>query len=189
MILLLDNYDSFTYNIAQYAGEFGADLRVVRNDAISVHDAMAMEPQGIILSPGPCTPDKAGISEDLIRAAAGKVTVFGVCLGMQAIGEVFGAKVVPAQRIMHGKESVVSHDGLGVFRGIPSPFKVIRYHSLALASIPEELTITATSEDGEVMGVRHREHAIEGVQFHPESVLTEHGKQLVGNWLSGLSTH
>lgn len=186
MILLLDNYDSFTYNIAQYAEEFGADLRVFRNDALTVDEAMAMRPSGILISPGPCTPDVAGISEDLVRAAAGDVPIFGVCLGMQAVGEVFGAKVVEARQIMHGKACSITHDGKGVFEGLPSPFSVIRYHSLALADIPEVLEVTATSEDGEVMAIRHRELPIEGVQFHPESVMTEHGKQMVGNWLRTL---
>lgn len=187
MILLLDNYDSFTYNLAQYAEEAGAELRVLRNDVVSVEEALAMKPQGILLSPGPCTPDKAGISEALIVAAAGKVPIFGVCLGMQAIGEAFGAKVVPAGRIMHGKTSLISHAGKGVFKDIPSPFTAIRYHSLALADLPEALEITATADDGEVMGVRHTQHDVEGVQFHPESILTEHGKLLVANWLKRTS--
>ena len=182
MILLLDNYDSFTYNLAQYLEEAGAQVEVVRNDAISVGDALAKEPQGIMLSPGPCTPDRAGISEDLIRAVAGKVPIFGVCLGMQAIGEVFGARVVPAKRIMHGKASRIEHNGTGVFEGLPSPLSVIRYHSLAIVDLPVELQVTATADDGEIMGVRHSGHDIEGVQFHPESVLTEAGKRLIANW-------
>jgi anthranilate synthase/aminodeoxychorismate synthase-like glutamine amidotransferase len=183
VILLLDNYDSFTYNIAQYAEELGADLRVFRNDALTVDEAMALPLAGILISPGPCTPDLAGISEGLIRAAAGKVPIFGVCLGMQAVGEVFGASVVSAKRIMHGKASTLTHDGRGVFEGLPSPFSVIRYHSLALADLPDVLEVSATSEDGEIMAIRHRDLPIEGVQFHPESVMTEHGKQLIGNWL------
>lgn len=182
MILLLDNYDSFTYNLAQYLEEVGAEVEVVRNNAISVDEALAKEPQGIMLSPGPCTPDRAGISEDLIRAAAGKVPIFGVCLGMQAIGEVYGAKVVPAQRIMHGKASQIEHRGTGVFEGLPTPLSVIRYHSLAISDLPSELEVTATAEGGEIMGVRHKSHRIEGVQFHPESILTEGGKQLIANW-------
>jgi len=186
MILLLDNYDSFTYNIAQYAEELGADLRVFRNDALTVDEALAMKPSGILISPGPCTPDVAGISEELIRSASGNTPIFGVCLGMQAVGEVFGAKVVPAKRIMHGKDSPITHDGLGVFQGLPSPFSVIRYHSLALADLPEVLEVSATSEDGEIMAIRHREIPIEGVQFHPESVMTEHGKQMIANWLQML---
>jgi len=186
MILLLDNYDSFTYNIAQYAEELGAKIAVYRNDAITVEDALAMHPEGIVISPGPCTPDVAGISEDLIRAAAGKTPIFGVCLGMQAVGEVFGAKVVAAKKIMHGKASIVTHDGEGIFREIPSPFSVIRYHSLALADLPDDLQVIATSEDGEIMAIRHRSLPIEGVQFHPESVLSEHGKQMIANWLQML---
>jgi anthranilate synthase/aminodeoxychorismate synthase-like glutamine amidotransferase len=186
MILLLDNYDSFTYNIAQYAEELGADIKVYRNDAITVEEAMATKPKGILISPGPCTPDVAGISEDLIEAAAATVPIFGVCLGMQAVGEVFGAKVVAAKEIMHGKASSVTHDGKGIFSDIPSPFSVIRYHSLALTDLPDDLQVTATSEDGEVMAIRHRSLPIEGVQFHPESVLSEHGKQMIGNWLQTL---
>jgi anthranilate synthase/aminodeoxychorismate synthase-like glutamine amidotransferase len=186
LILLLDNYDSFTYNLAQYAEELGAELNVVRNDAISVDEAVAMNADGILLSPGPCTPDKAGISKDLVRTAAGKVPIFGVCLGMQSIGEVFGARVGPAQRVMHGKRSSVSHDGTGLFAGIPDPFNVVRYHSLALLDIPEELAVTARAEDGEVMGIRHQSMPVEGVLFHPESVLTEHGKDIIANWLTGL---
>jgi anthranilate synthase component 2 len=139
-----------------------------------------------MLSPGPCTPDKAGISEDLICAAAGQIPIFGVCLGMQAIGEVFGAKVVPARKIMHGKASRVDHDGTGVFEGLPSPLSVIRYHSLAIADLPSELEVSATAEDGEIMGVRHKSHKVEGVQFHPESILTEGGKQLIANWASSV---
>ena len=183
MILLLDNYDSFTYNLAQYLEEAGAQVRVVRNDAISAHEALAGKPQGIMLSPGPCTPDKAGISEELVRAAAGLVPIFGVCLGMQAIGEVFGASVVPAQRIMHGKASWIEHNGQGVFEGLPTPLSVIRYHSLAVTDLPSELEVTATADDGEIMGLRHSVHDIEGVQFHPESILTQCGKALVRNWL------
>ncbi len=186
MILILDNYDSFTYNLAQYLEETGAEVEVVRNDAITVDEAMAMRPQGIMLSPGPCTPDRAGISEDLIRAAAGKVPILGVCLGMQAIGEVFGAKVVPAKRIMHGKASRIEHNGTGAFEGLPSPLSVIRYHSLAISDLSSELEVTATAEDGEIMGVRHTRYKIEGVQFHPESILTEGGKQLIANWASSV---
>lgn len=186
MILLIDNFDSFTYNIAQIAQELGAELQVHRNDALSVEESLALKPDGILISPGPCTPDVAGISEELIRAAAPSTPIFGVCLGMQAIGEVFGAKVVSAKRIMHGKSSSVTHDGAGVFRGIPSPFSVIRYHSLALDGLGDDLLVTATADDGEIMGIRHRTLPIEGVQFHPESVMTEHGKALIGNWLASL---
>jgi anthranilate synthase component 2 len=183
VILLLDNYDSFTYNLAQYLEEAGAEVEVIRNDAITVAEALARKPQGIMISPGPCTPDKAGISEDLIRAAAGSVPIFGVCLGMQAIGEVYGARVVAAQRIMHGKPSAVTHDGKGVFESLPSPLSVIRYHSLAIVDLPAVLEVTATSGDEEIMGVRHRDIEVEGVQFHPESILSEGGKQMVSNWL------
>ena len=184
MILLLDNYDSFTYNLAQYLQEGGAEVEVVRNDTITVQEALAKQPLGIMLSPGPCTPDRAGISEDLVRAVAGKVPIFGVCLGMQAIGEVFGAKVVAAKRIMHGKASSIAHSGKGVFEGLPSPLSAIRYHSLALRDLPDELEVTATAEDGEIMAIRHRSHDIEGVQFHPESILSEGGKQMIRIWLS-----
>jgi anthranilate synthase component 2 len=184
LILLVDNYDSFTYNLAQYLEEAGAEVDVVRNNRITVEEGLAKKPRGIMLSPGPCTPNVAGISEDLVRAAAGKVPIFGVCLGMQAIGEVFGAKVVAAKRIMHGKASSVSHFGKGVFEGLPSPLSAIRYHSLALADLPEELEVTATAEDGEMMAIRHRSHDIEGVQFHPESILSEGGQHMIRNWLS-----
>jgi len=186
MILLLDNYDSFTYNIAQYAEELGVELQVFRNDALTAADAISMRPTGILISPGPCTPDVAGISEGLIRLATGKVPIFGVCLGMQAVGEVFGAKVVAAKQIMHGKSSTITHDGLGIFHGLPSSFSVIRYHSLALADLPDALEVSATTEDGEIMAIRHRQYPIEGVQFHPESVMTEHGKQLIANWVKSL---
>jgi len=185
VILLLDNYDSFTYNVAQYAEELGAELLVKRNDEITVADAVGANPSAILISPGPCTPNKAGITEDLVREFAGRVPVFGVCLGMQAIGEVYGGKIVQAERIMHGKASDISHTGQGVFEGLPSPFRAIRYHSLVVerASLPADLEITATAEDLEIMGLRHRSLDVEGVQFHPESVLSEYGMQLIGNWL------
>ncbi|MGI8924741.1 MAG: anthranilate synthase component II [Fimbriimonadales bacterium] len=185
MILLLDNYDSFTYNVAQLAEESGAEILVKRNDEVSVEGAVALNPQAVLISPGPCTPDKAGISEELVRAFAGKAPIFGVCLGMQAIGEVYGGKIVRAERIMHGKESAISHDGKGVFEGLPSPFRGIRYHSLVVErdSLPAELEITATADDGEIMGLRHRDLDVEGVQFHPESILTEHGKSIISNWV------
>ncbi|MCH8273707.1 MAG: aminodeoxychorismate/anthranilate synthase component II [Armatimonadetes bacterium] len=184
MILLIDNYDSFTYNVAQFAMESGAELIVRRNDAISLDEIRRLRPEGIIISPGPCTPDKAGISEPIVREFAGSIPIFGVCLGMQAIGEAFGGRIVKARRIMHGKASEITHDGRGLFHGVPSPFRAIRYHSLVVEedSLPADLEVCATSEDGEVMGIRHREFDLEGVQFHPESVLTEHGKQLVANW-------
>ncbi len=185
MILLIDNYDSFTYNIAQYLMDSGAELTVRRNDELTVDEVEKLAPSAILISPGPCTPDRAGISEELIRRFAGKVPIFGVCLGMQAIGEVYGGKIVRAERIMHGKESQITHDGEGVFRGVDNPFRAIRYHSLAVdkSTFPDELMVTATSEDGEIMGIRHKELDVEGVQFHPESILTEHGNQIVANWV------
>jgi para-aminobenzoate synthetase component 2 len=185
VILLIDNYDSFTYNIAQYVMDCGAEVIVRRNDELTVDEIEELHPRAILISPGPCTPDKAGISEELIRRFAGKVPIFGVCLGMQAIGEVYGGKIVRAARIMHGKESQITHDGEGVFKGVENPFRAIRYHSLAVdkSTFPGELLVTATSEDGEIMGIRHRELDVEGVQFHPESILTEHGNQIVANWV------
>jgi anthranilate synthase component 2 len=187
MLLMIDNYDSFTYNLVQYLGELGADVRVFRNDAITLDDVAAMNPAHIVVSPGPCTPSEAGISVPLIRRFAGEIPILGVCLGHQAIGQAFGGRIVRAQRVMHGKLSPVTHDDRGVFAGVPSPFAVTRYHSLAIerASMPAELAITATSEDGEVMGVRHRTMAVEGVQFHPEAILTEHGMRMLGNFLEG----
>jgi anthranilate synthase component II len=185
MLLLIDNYDSFTYNLYQYLAELGADVQVFRNDEVSVEDCLAMGPERIVVSPGPCTPDEAGISVDLIRAAAGKIPLLGVCLGHQAIGQAFGGDVVSAGEIMHGKTSMVTHDGKGVFAGLPNPFEAIRYHSLAIApsSVPPELEVTATSESGVIMGVRHRTLAIEGVQFHPESIMTKVGHDLLRNFL------
>jgi anthranilate synthase/aminodeoxychorismate synthase-like glutamine amidotransferase len=185
VILLIDNYDSFTFNIAQYLGELGAEVEVRRNDEIASAEAGKMQLQGVLISPGPGTPDRAGASEDLIRSLAGDVPIFGVCLGIQAIGEVYGGRIVRASRIMHGKASAISHEGVGVFAGIPSPFEAIRYHSLVVdrESLPAELQITAEAEDGEIMGLRHRELDVEGVQFHPESVLSAHGKELLANWL------
>jgi len=185
MLLLIDNYDSFTYNLYQYLAELGADVRVYRNDEVRVEDCLAMQPERIVISPGPCTPDEAGISVDLIRAAAGQVPLLGVCLGHQAIGQAFGGEVVSAGEIMHGKTSMVTHDGRGVFAGLPNPFEAIRYHSLAIApdSVPEELEVSATSESGVIMGVRHRTMLIEGVQFHPESIMTKVGHDLLRNFL------
>jgi anthranilate synthase/aminodeoxychorismate synthase-like glutamine amidotransferase len=186
MIMLIDNYDSFTYNLFQYLAELGAEVLVHRNDALGVDDAMAARPNGIVISPGPCTPNEAGICCDLIRAAAGRIPVLGVCLGHQCIGQVFGGEIVRAPRLMHGKTSEIHHDGRGVFAGVPSPFTAVRYHSLVIepASMPECLELTARTDMDEIMGVRHREYAVEGVQFHPESILTEHGKQLLANYLS-----
>jgi len=187
MLLMLDNYDSFTWNLVQYLGELGASVRVVRNDAITLDEVEALQPERIVISPGPCTPNEAGISVPLIRRYAGKIPLLGVCLGHQAIGQAFGGRIIRAQRVMHGKLSSIVHDGRGVFRGIPSPFTATRYHSLAIerSSLPPVLDVTATSEDGEIMGVRHREFAVEGVQFHPEAILTEHGKKLLANFLAG----
>ena len=188
MLLMLVNYDSFTYNLVQYLGELGADVHVHRNDAITVDDVEAMAPTHIVVSPGPCTPTEAGISVPLIQRFAGRIPLLGVCLGHQAIGQAFGGHIVRAQRVMHGKISPVTHDGRGVFAGLPSPFAVTRYHSLAIArdSVPPVLEVTATADDGEIMGVRHRQLAVEGVQFHPEAILTEHGKYLLANFLGGV---
>jgi len=188
MLLMIDNYDSFTYNLVQYFGELGADVRVVRNDAITLDEVAALQPTHIVVSPGPCTPNEAGISVPLIRRFAGKIPILGVCLGHQAIGQAFGGNIVRAAHVMHGKVSPVVHDGRGVFTGLPSPLTATRYHSLAIerASMPACLEITATSDDGEVMGVRHREWPVEGVQFHPEAILTEHGHALLRNFLAGV---
>jgi len=187
MILVLDNYDSFTYNLVQYLGELGAAVKVVRNDEVSVEEVARLHPERIVISPGPCTPNEAGISLELIRRLAGKVPIFGVCLGHQAIGQAFGGKVVRAKQVMHGKVSPIRHDGRGVFAGVPDGFAATRYHSLAVerASLPAALIVTAQSEDGEIMGLRHREQAVEGVQFHPEALLTEHGHRMLENFLKG----
>ena len=185
MLLMIDNYDSFTYNLVQYFGELGEEVQVVRNDAVDIRGIGALAPTRIVISPGPCTPREAGISVPLVRAFAGKLPILGVCLGHQAIGEAFGAAIVHAGCVMHGKTSDIRHAAKGVFAGLPSPFRATRYHSLAIerASLPDCLEITAESEDGEIMGVRHREFALEGVQFHPESILTEHGHALLKNFL------
>ena len=186
MLLLIDNYDSFTYNLYQYLSELGATVEVVRNDEASVEDCLAMGPERIVVSPGPCTPAEAGISIDLIRAAAGLVPLLGVCLGHQSIGEAFGARVSHAGEIMHGKISTVTHDGRGVFESLPQPFEAIRYHSLAIEpdSLPDELEVSARAESGVIMGVRHRTLPIEGVQFHPESIMTATGHDLLRNFLA-----
>jgi anthranilate synthase component II len=185
MLLLIDNYDSFTYNLVQYLGELGADVHVHRNDALTLDQIAAWEPSEIVISPGPCTPNEAGISVPLIQGFAGRIPILGVCLGHQAIGQAFGGKIVRAERVMHGKVSPVSHDSHGVFTGLPSPLAATRYHSLAIErkSIPSCLEVTATADDGEIMGVRHREWPVEGVQFHPEAILTEHGHALLRNFL------
>jgi anthranilate synthase component 2 len=184
---MIDNYDSFTWNLVQYLQELGAEVKVVRNDEIGTADIGAMRPQGIVVSPGPCTPSDAGVSLAAIRDFAGKVPIFGVCLGHQAIGQAFGGAVGHAGKVVHGKTSRITHTGAGVFRGIPSPFLATRYHSLAIRrdGLPGCLEVTAESEDGEIMGVRHRELDVEGVQFHPESFLTEHGHALLKNFLQG----
>jgi anthranilate synthase/aminodeoxychorismate synthase-like glutamine amidotransferase len=185
MLLLIDNYDSFTYNLYQYLCELGEQVEVVRNDALSVEDCLAMAPQRIVISPGPGKPQGAGISIDLIRAVAGEIPLLGVCLGLQCIGEAFGGRIGYAGEIMHGKTSAISHDGKGVFEGLPEPFEAIRYHSLAIEpdSVPDQLEVTARSESGVIMGVRHRTLAIEGVQFHPESIVTTVGHDLLRNFL------
>ncbi len=185
MILVIDNYDSFTWNLVQYLGELGGTLKVVRNDELDVEAMAALAPERIVISPGPGTPDQAGVSIDAIRRLGPTTPILGVCLGHQAIGQAFGATVARAQRQMHGKISPISHDGRGVFRGLPDPFVATRYHSLAIvrSTVPEALEVSAWSDDGEVMGVRHRRYPIEGVQFHPESILTLEGKRLLGNFL------
>ena len=187
MLLMIDNYDSFTYNLVQYFGELGQEVRVYRNDAISIKEIAAMRPAHIVISPGPCTPAEAGISLAAIREFAGQIPMLGVCLGHQAIGAAFGGDIVHARTLMHGKTSAITHSGVGVFRDLPNPFTATRYHSLAIArnTLPDCLEISAWTEDGEIMGVRHKEHRIEGVQFHPESILSEHGHRLLKNFLEG----
>jgi para-aminobenzoate synthetase component 2 len=186
VILLLDNYDSFTYNLAQYLGELGCIVEVHRNDKISVEEIERRKPERIVISPGPCTPQDAGICIELIQCLAGKFPILGVCLGHQAIGAAFGGKVIRAPKLFHGKTSAIHHDSKGVFRKLADPFTATRYHSLIVQrkSLPRELTITAETEDGIIMGLRHRRHKLEGVQFHPESVLTQSGKHLLQNFLS-----
>jgi anthranilate synthase/aminodeoxychorismate synthase-like glutamine amidotransferase len=185
MILVLDNYDSFTYNLVQYMGELGATMRVVRNDALTVDDVEALAPEAIVVSPGPGNPDGAGISLGLIQRFHARVPILGVCLGHQAIGQAFGGTVARARRQMHGKTSPISHDGRGVFRDLPAGFEATRYHSLVVLEegLPPDLEISARAEDGEIMGLRHRRYRVEGVQFHPESILTTQGKALLGNFL------
>jgi anthranilate synthase component 2 len=187
MIAMIDNYDSFTYNLVQYFGELGQDVRVFRNDELSCDEVLALSPSHIVISPGPGAPDRAGVTLELIAAAAGRVPVLGVCLGHQAIGQAFGGRVVRARQLMHGKTSRIRHDGAGVFREIPDEFVATRYHSLAVErdTLPGCLAISAQSEDGEIMGLRHRELPVEGVQFHPEALLTEHGHRLLQNFIEG----
>ncbi len=186
MLLMIDNYDSFTYNLVQYFGELGEDVRVFRNDQITLDEIEAMHPDHICISPGPCSPAEAGVSVAVIKHFAGRIPILGVCLGHQSIGAAFGGKIVRAKEIMHGKTSLVSHRGTDVFRGLPSPFTVIRYHSLAIerASLPDCLEVTAETADGEIMGVRHKTLPIYGVQFHPESILSEHGHDMLRNFLT-----
>ena len=185
MLLMIDNYDSFTYNLVQYFGELGQEVQVYRNDEITLEQIEALKPQYLVVSPGPCTPHEAGISVAAIKHFAGKLPILGVCLGHQSIGEAFGGTVIHAATLMHGKVSAITHTGKGVFKNLPSPFNVTRYHSLAIAreSLPDCLEITAWTDDGEIMGVRHKTLAVEGVQFHPESILTEHGHAMLDNFL------
>ena len=185
MILVIDNYDSFTYNLVHYVSELGAETAVRRNDKLSVQDALAMAPEAVILSPGPCTPNEAGICLPLLRAAPQDLPILGVCLGHQAIGQAYGGEVIRAQALMHGKTSRIHHNGKGLFKDIPDPFTGTRYHSLSIRqeTLPPELEVTAWTEDGEIMGVQHRERPVYGVQFHPESIATEYGHELLGNFL------
>ena len=185
MLLMIDNYDSFTYNLVQYFGELGEDVRTVRNDEVTLEEIAAMQPERICISPGPCTPHEAGVSVPVLQELAGKLPILGVCLGHQAIGAAFGGKVVRAKQVMHGKTDLLHHTGAGVFKGLPDPYTITRYHSLAIerASLPDCLEVTAWTSDGEIMGVRHKAFDIEGVQFHPESILTEHGHALLQNFL------
>lgn len=185
MLLMIDNYDSFTYNLVQYFGELGADVKVHRNDEITLEQIAAMKPGQLVISPGPCSPAEAGISVPAIREFAGRLPILGVCLGHQSIGAAFGGRIVHAQKLMHGKTSPVHHKGVGVFRGLPDPLTCTRYHSLAIEreTLPDCLEITAWTDDGEIMGVRHKELDVEGVQFHPESILTERGHDLLRNFL------
>jgi len=189
-LLMIDNYDSFTYNLVQYLGELGADVDVRRNDAITLEEVAALRPDGVVVSPGPCTPREAGISVPLIERFAGTIPILGVCLGHQAIGAAFGAAIVRAGRIMHGKTSPIHHDGRALFRGVPDPFEATRYHSLVIdpATLPATLEPTAWTAEREIMGVRHRTLFVEGVQFHPESILTVEGKRLLANFLARLDT-
>ncbi len=185
MILMIDNYDSFTYNLVQYMGELGADIRVERNDRISIDEIESLAPKKIVISPGPCTPAKAGISVEVIKCFSGKVPVLGVCLGHQSVGAAFGGEIIKAGKLMHGKTSEVRHDGKTLFKGLPNPFTATRYHSLVLnrKTLPDCFEITAESDDNEIMGIRHKELPVEGVQFHPESILTPDGKDLLKNFI------
>jgi anthranilate synthase/aminodeoxychorismate synthase-like glutamine amidotransferase len=186
MLLMIDNYDSFTYNLVQYLGELGEDIRVFRNNKVTVEEIEELRPETIVISPGPCTPKEAGISVEVVRHFSGKIPLLGVCLGHQSVGAAFGGEIVRAGRLMHGKTSPIHHEGTGVFLGIENPFEATRYHSLLIRreSLPECLEITAWTEEGEIMGVRHREHLVEGIQFHPESILTRVGKDILKNFLT-----
>ena len=186
MLVMIDNYDSFTYNLVQYFGELGEDVRTFRNDEITIDEIEQLKPSRICISPGPCTPLEAGISVPVLKHFAGKLPILGVCLGHQSIGAAFGGKVIRAQQVMHGKTSPIAHTGAGVFKNLPSPYTIIRYHSLAIArdSLPDCLEVTAWTDDGEIMGVRHKQFQIEGVQFHPESILSDHGHALLQNFLN-----
>ncbi len=187
MILMLDNYDSFTYNLVQYLGELGADMQVFRNDQITLDRIEALKPRKIVISPGPCTPEKAGISVEVVRQFAGKIPLLGVCLGHQSVAAAFGGEIVKASRIMHGKTSMIHHDDKTVFKGLPQPFQATRYHSLVVKreTLPECFEVSAWTDQNEIMGIRHKELAVEGVQFHPESILTLQGKDLLKNFLQG----
>ena len=191
MLLFIDNYDSFTYNIVQYFAELGQEISVRRNDDITLDEIAELQPQYLVIGPGPCSPKEAGISVPALRRFAGQIPILGVCLGHQAIGEAFGGRIVRAQELMHGKVSPVHHTNNGVFAGLPNPVNCTRYHSLAIerASLPECLDITAWTADGEIMGVRHKQHAVEGVQFHPEALLTEHGHDMLANFLKEHAAH
>jgi len=185
MLLMIDNYDSFTYNLVQYLGELGEDIRVFRNNKITIEEMEKLNPERIVISPGPCTPKEAGVSIEVVRHFAGRIPILGVCLGHQSIGAAFGGEIIRAPRLMHGKTSVIYHDGEGVFKGLPNPFEATRYHSLLIKreTLPDCLYVTAWTDVGEIMGVRHKEHIVEGVQFHPESILTTVGKDLLRNFL------
>ncbi len=185
MLFMIDNYDSFTYNLVQYFGELGEDVRVFRNDQITVAEIEQQKPDHIVISPGPCTPNEAGVSVETIRQLGGKIPILGVCLGHQSIGAAYGGKIVRAKQLMHGKTSMIHHKNVGVFHGLPDPFEATRYHSLVIEreSIPDVLEITAWTDDGEIMGVRHKSLAVEGVQFHPESILTQYGHEMLANFL------
>jgi anthranilate synthase component 2 len=184
---MIDNYDSFTYNLVQYFGELGQDVQVFRNDQITIEAIEKLGPDHLVISPGPCTPNEAGVSVEAIRHFAGKLPILGVCLGHQSIGQAFGGRIVHAKELMHGKTSMIHHLDKGVFKGLPNPVEATRYHSLVIerASLPERLEVTAWTDDDEIMGVRHRDYAVEGVQFHPESILTQHGHQMLANFLRG----